>query len=40
MVTGVSATEADCLDEVGLGDFMIRRAHIGRLWVKVENRGF
>ena len=28
MVTGVSVTEADC------------RAQIGRLWVKVENRGF
>ena len=28
MVTGVSVTEADC------------RAEIGRLWVKVENRGF
>ena len=40
MVTGVSVTEADCVDEVGLGDFMIRRAQIGRLWVKVENRGF
>ena len=40
MVTGVSVTEADCLDEVGLVDFMIRRAQIGRLWVKVENRGF
>src|SRR5258705_12638825 len=25
MVTGVSVTEADCLDEVGLVDFMIRR---------------
>jgi hypothetical protein len=28
MVTGVSVTEADC------------RAQTGRLWVKVENRGF
>jgi len=28
MVTGVSVTEADC------------RAQIGRLWVRVENRGF
>ena len=28
MVTGISVTEADC------------RAEIGRLWVKVENRGF
>jgi hypothetical protein len=40
MVTGVSVTEADCVDEVGLVDFMIRKAQIGRLWVKVENRGF
>jgi pimeloyl-ACP methyl ester carboxylesterase len=40
MVTGVSVTEADCVDEVGFVDFMIRKAQIGRVWVKVENRGF
>jgi hypothetical protein len=40
MITGVSVTEADCLDEVGLVEATIRRAQIGRLWVKVENRGF
>jgi pimeloyl-ACP methyl ester carboxylesterase len=40
MVTGVSVVKADCHNEFGLSDFLIRKAQIGRLWVKVENRGF